>query len=90
MLEKTLQQKILNFCKQNAIIAVKTDSTSTRGWPDLTIVLPSGNVIFVELKTETGRLSKLQQHVHEKLRGNNANIYTIRDFETFKRIITDG
>ena len=87
MRESKIQQKVLHFCKQNAILAVKVDSTSSRGFPDLTCVLPNGTVLFVELKTDTGRLSKLQQHTIGKLEKNNANVHVIRSPEEFKELI---
>jgi len=31
------------------------------GWPDLVLVHPSGRIIFAEVKSETGRLSKEQE-----------------------------
>ena len=87
MQEKTLQKNILKFCKQQSIIAHKTDSSSSRGWPDLTVVMPSGRVIFVELKTPVGRLSKLQEHTHTQLRLNNAEVYVVRSLGEFESLI---
>ena len=87
VLEKTLQQKVIQICKQHAILAVKVDSSSQRGWPDLTLLLPNGIVLFVELKTPTGRLSKLQEHTHRRMKENNGNVHTIRDIDSFKSLI---
>ena len=87
MLERIIQQKIVAFSKQMGIMALKTDSTSHRGWPDLTVILPNGTVLFVEIKTKTGRLSKLQQHIHQQMRANNAHVYTVRSLDEFKRAI---
>lgn len=87
MLEKNLQQKILQFCKKEGILAVKVDSTSSRGWPDLTVLLPSGAVLFVELKTETGKLSKLQAHTIERIKRNKGKAYVIRSTDQFKELV---
>ena len=89
MLEKQIQQKIMYFCKLNGILAFKVDSTTTRGFPDLTVILPNGTVLFVELKTPTGKLSPLQKVIHSKIEANNGNIYTIRSVEAFKQLIAD-
>ncbi len=87
MLEKTLQQKVIKESVEKGIQCVKVDSSSTRGWPDLTCVLPNGTVLFVELKTKTGRLSKLQEYTISKLKRNNANVYVIRSLDEFKDLI---
>lgn len=87
MLEKNLQQKIMQFCKQNAILCVKVDSTSTRGWPDLLVLLPCGLVLFVELKTVTGQLSKLQEFTHQQIKSKKGKVYVIRELQEFKELI---
>ena len=87
MIESKLQQKIVAICKTHGIIVAKVDSSSTRGWPDLTVILPDGTVLFIELKTETGRLSALQKRIHEKLKGNNANVAVIKSVQEFGNII---
>lgn len=83
MLEKKLQQKIIDFCSKRDILAKKVDSTSSRGWPDLIVVLRNGVVLFVELKTPKGRLSALQERTIKQLKENNANVYVIRSVDSF-------
>src|SRR5882762_7601711 len=48
--------------------AIKLNPIGLRGLPDRMLLLAGGRVIFVELKIPTGRLSRLQQYVHERLR----------------------
>jgi hypothetical protein len=88
MLEKNLQKNCIKICSTYNVLSVKVDSTSTRGWPDLTLVLPNGKVLFVELKTPTGVLSKLQNRMLEKLKRNKANVYIIRSSAEFAELIT--
>ena len=87
MQEKKLQNFCLTFCKKNAILAVKVDSTSSRGWPDLTLLLPNGTVLFVELKTETGVLSALQKRMLGKITQNNGKAHVIRNIKEFTELI---
>ena len=85
MLESNLQKKVIKICSDAGIIAVKTDSSSTRGWPDLTLVLPCGSVVFMELKhADTGRLSEIQKHIHKRLKPNNALVYTVSSVGGFQ------
>ena len=87
LLESTQQKKILNFCRNRNILAVKVDSTSTRGWPDLTCVLPNGVVLFVELKTTTGVVSALQKRMISKINSNKGNVYVVRSEKDFIELI---
>jgi len=87
-LEKELQKKVINFCVKNDILAVKVDSTSARGWPDLTVILPNGVVLFIELKTPAGVVSKLQQHMHRKIQKQKGNVYVIRSLKDFQTLIS--
>lgn len=79
--ERIIQKKVLNYLRTIDILAVKTDSTSTRGWPDLTVILPTGEVHFVEVKTTSGRLSEHQKRIHQELTDKGANIHVIRSLE---------
>lgn len=88
MRESIIQQKITQKARQHGILCVKVDSSSSRGWPDLTCVLPNGTVLFLELKTPTGKLSRLQEHMIDKLKRNKANVYVIRSVEEFDRLVT--
>jgi hypothetical protein len=87
MRESKLQKLCQKICRQKGILSVKVDSTSSRGWPDLTLVLPNGVVLFVELKTETGKTSKLQDRMIEKINRNNGNAEVIRNIEQFEQLI---
>lgn len=53
---------------------------ATAGWPDLQLLLRSKNgaakQVFLELKTETGALSKIQKTMHESLRLAGLSIVT--------------
>lgn len=49
--------------------AVKLNPIGLRGLPDRMLLLSGGKVIFVELKIPTGRISRLQEVVHARLRG---------------------
>ena len=88
MRESAIQQKVMQKCMQKGILCVKVDSSSSRGWPDLTCVLPNGTVLFIELKTATGKTSKLQDYMINKLKRNKANVYVIRSVEAFDHLVT--
>jgi len=82
--ERVLQRKIIDYLKISGILVVKTDSTSTRGWPDLTAVTRTGEVHFVEIKTTTGKLSAHQKRIHQQLKEQNANVHILRSLDEAK------
>lgn len=85
--ERVLQRKIIDYLNKSCnSIAVKTDSTSTRGWPDLVVILPSGEVYFIEVKTTTGKLSVHQKRIHQQLKEQNANVHTVRSLEEVEKL----
>ena len=61
MLEKEIEARLVRKVKELGGIAYKFVSPAHRGVADRIVVLPHGNVVFVELKTATGKLSPLQE-----------------------------
>ena len=93
--ESELQAKIKADCKTKGwpVLAFpETKQVMTflpPGWPDLTIILPWGTVLFIELKAKRGRLSSKQC----LLRGMFGYLgHTIHEIRSFKRYaeITEG
>ena len=62
MKESDVEKYLVQGVKQVGGRAYKFVSPGNSGVPDRLVVLPGGRIEFVELKTETGRLSKLQRH----------------------------
>lgn len=60
--EKTIEQYAVKEAKARGGIAFKFASPSTKGVPDRLIVLPSGRVGFLELKSSIGKPTKLQKY----------------------------
>lgn len=64
---------------------------SERGWPDWSLVnAAQGRLVFVELKTEIGKVTDKQRHWHELLRSVGCEVYVWRpsDFDTAARILS--
>ena len=61
MLEKQIEAYLVKRVKASGGVAYKFVSPAHRGVADRIVCLPGGVVWFIELKTEGGRLSPLQQ-----------------------------
>ena len=86
MLEKTLQRKIIKLFKNHGILTRKLDASNHRGWPDL-IAIKGGVVVFIEVKTLTGRVSRLQAVTHAELAEHGASVEVVRNLEEASKII---
>jgi len=61
-MEKDVERRLVGGIKRLGGQAVKFVSPASAGWPDRLILLPDGKVMFIELKTSTGKLSELQKY----------------------------
>lgn len=61
MLEKDIEKLFRDEIKKAGGKAYKFTSPGNDGVPDRIVMLPGGWIVFVELKTDTGKLSRLQE-----------------------------
>ncbi len=87
-LESNLQQKVLQLFKHHNILAIKVETKSKRGWPDVEALYPSGTTIYIETKTPRGRLSVHQMHIHEEIRQRKGIVYVINNIEDAQKLLT--
>jgi len=84
MLESYLERKIVKYVNEHGWWISKNIDASCKGAPDRRIISPSGYVIYVEIKTEKGKLSKWQSYYIQKLIKFHQKVWVIKDFATFK------
>ncbi len=87
--ESKLQSKILEWCRQRGYPVFHDNSRkkNVRGWPDLTIVMEAGRVLFVELKSADGKLRKEQQHQRQVFLWLKHEIHLVRSFKRFLEVV---
>ena len=64
-------------------------SPGNSGVPDRIVIFPGGRVVFVELKTETGRLSALQVAQIRRLERLGADVRVLYGLDDVKEFL-DG
>lgn len=77
MLEKTIEAKLRDGVKELGGLCYKFTSPGSTGVPDRVVLMPGGRVYFVELKTDKGRLTKLQIFRQTELRVRGARVRTL-------------
>lgn len=86
MKESEIESRLVRGVKKLGGKAYKFVSPGNAGVPDRLIITKDGRCIFVELKTESGRLSEIQKARIREMRGLNAEVVVLRgrdDVEDF-------
>ena len=87
MLEKTIEEKIGKAVRAGGGLYYKFVSPGNDGVPDRIAVLPGGRVVFIELKSETGRL-RMTQHVQiQRLASRGCEVHVIQGMEEAEKFI---
>ena len=63
-------------------------SPGNAGVPDRIVILPGGEIHFVELKTDKGKLSPIQRHVQEVLKEKGCNVSTIYGMKEAEKLVS--
>jgi len=94
--ESDLSNKIRGYCRDNGYPAQINRQTKQAkgllepGWPDCTICLPEGRVLFLELKTGKGRLSDEQVKTKLKFMSMAHEWHVVRSYRRFLEIVGDN
>ena len=78
MLEKDLEKKLVKAVKEMGGKAYKFTSQNNSGVPDRIVIIPTGELFFVEMKTDNGRLSILQEFQMRTLRRLKQSVFVIK------------
>ncbi len=62
MTEQQIQAKRIKQLEAEGYYVIKLVKTNKNGIPDIIAIPPNSNVIFSEVKTPTGKVSKLQEY----------------------------
>lgn len=74
--EGTIENYLAKRAKENGMLCYKTISPSRRGFPDRTLI-GNGHVIFVELKSASGKLSESQKVRIKEMKEHGADVRVI-------------
>ena len=91
--ESNLQKKINLWCRDHGYHFLSfRKSRNARGFlvaghPDVTIFMPEGRTVLIELKDGRGRLSKEQLNVKRILKYNKHEWYEVRSYRQFLTIV---
>lgn len=87
MLEKKLEEKFRIAVKQAGGKAYKFTSPGNDGVPDRLVILPGGQIGFVELKQKGKKPTALQTRRIQELQGMGCKVYVLDDPEDIETVI---
>lgn len=77
MQESSLEYRLKRELEDTGCLFYKWVSPGNAGVPDRILILPKGAIWFVEMKTDTGQLSPVQQVQARKLRARNCRVFAV-------------
>lgn len=89
MLEKEIESRMARIVKERGGLCYKFVSPSNPGVPDRIIITPEGRVIFVELKTEIGRLANIQKWQLSEMKERGADVRVVKGWKAVKALIDE-
>ena len=89
MLEKEIERRMVQMVKQRGGLCYKFVSPSNPGVPDRIIITPTGRVVFVELKTEIGRLSNIQKWQRAEMQKRGADVRVVKGWDAAKALVEE-
>lgn len=94
-LESELQKKIVAHAKAQGWPCLSFRQSKQAigylmpGWPDITLCLPSGRVVFIELKGGKGVLKDKQRLMLAMMKILGHEVYIVKSFKRYLQIITE-
>lgn len=89
MKESEIERKLGEGIKKLGGLYYKFVSPNLPGVPDRIVILPGGRVIFVELKTEIGRLANIQKYIIGEMRQRDADVRVIKGWPEAKEFLKE-
>ena len=89
MKESQIERRLVEGVKRLGGMCLKFVSPGTLGVPDRIIITAKGRVIFVELKTETGRLTKIQRYVIGEMQKRGADARVVKGIDEVKELLAE-
>lgn len=81
MKESTIEARLVREVKKRGGLCYKFVSPGNPGVPDRIIILPGGRTVYAELKTEIGRLAKVQTWQIEEMRKRGAEVRVLKGLD---------
>ena len=87
--ESQLERKFCDKIKHLGGLPLKFVSPGRAGVPDRIVLMPGGKIYFVEMKSEVGEISILQDYVFKKFTELGFKVHIINSVESLKKFLSE-
>ena len=87
--ESKLLAKIIKWANEKGfpVFHDRSRKKNVPGWPDITLCLPEGKVLFLELKSAKGVMRKEQKQIKQQMIYLRHYHYVVKSYKRFQEII---
>ena len=89
MKESSIESRLVRMVRDRGGLCYKFVSPGNPGVPDRIIITPAGRTVYVELKTDVGRLAAIQKWQHEEMRKRGADVRTLEGLDQVKAFVEE-
>lgn len=89
MRESSIESRLVRMVRDRGGLCYKFVSPGNPGVPDRIVITPAGRTVYVELKTEVGRLAAIQKWQHEEMRKRGAEVRTLKGLDQVKAFVEE-
>ena len=89
MKESYIENYLVRKVKENNGLCLIIFSPGNPGVPDRIVITPDGRTIYVELKTEVGRLAKIQKWQRSELEKRGADVRVLFGMDAVKEFLRE-
>lgn len=89
MKESSIETRLVRMVRDRGGLCFKFVSPGNPGVPDRIVITPAGRTVYVELKTEIGRLAAIQKWQHEEMRKRGADVRTLKGLDQVKAFVEE-
>lgn len=89
MRESQIEARLVQGVKARGGLCLKFTSPGSPGVPDRIVITPKGRVCFVELKTEIGRLAKIQQWMISEMQDRGVEVFVVKGLTEVKQFLEE-
>lgn len=89
MKESEVERRLVQMVRKRGGLCYKFVSPGNPGVPDRIIITPDGRTIYVELKTEIGRLANIQRWQIAEMQKRGAEVRVIKGLDAVKALVEE-
>ena len=89
MRESRIESRLVRMVRDRGGLCYKFVSPGNPGVPDRIVITPAGRTVYVELKTEVGRLAAIQKWQQDEMRKRGADVRTLKGLDQVKAFVEE-